>query len=45
MTNEQKKLTSKINELQGFINMCESALEYGLGLDEETFEKYLDAVE
>jgi hypothetical protein len=45
MTNNKKKLLDKITDLQKFINHCESAMEYGLGLDEETFEKYLDAVE
>ncbi len=45
MTNNKKKLLDKITDLQRFINHCESALEYGLGLDEETFEEYLDAVE
>lgn len=45
MTEEKKKLLGEITDLQTFINHCESAMEYGLGLDEETFEKYLDAVE
>lgn len=45
MTDEKKKLLGEITDLQTFINHCESAMEYGLGLDEETFEKYLDAVE
>ena len=45
MTNEQKKLMNKINELQKFINLCEAALEHGLGLDEITYEKYWDAIE
>ena len=45
MTEEKKKLLGEITDLQTFINHCESAMEYGLGLDEKTFEKYLDAVE
>ena len=34
MTNEKKKLIAEVDELQGFINTCEVALDYSLGLDE-----------
>ena len=37
MTNEKKKLIAEVDELQGFINTCEVALDYGLGLDEATY--------
>lgn len=45
MTNEKKKLIGEIDELQGFINTCEVALDYGLGLDEATYDKYNRAIE
>jgi hypothetical protein len=45
MTNEKKKLLEKITALQTFINHCESAIQHGLGLNDETYEKYLDAIE
>ena len=45
MTNEKKKLIGEIDELQGFINNCETALHYGLGLDEATYDKYNRAIE
>lgn len=45
MTNEKKKLIDEIDELQGFINKCEIALDYGLGLDEATYDKYNQAIE
>ena len=44
MTNEKKKLIAEVDELQGFINTCEIALDYGLGLDEATYDKYNRAV-
>ena len=44
MTNEKKKLFTEIDELQGFINTCEIALDYGLGLDEATYDKYNQAI-
>ena len=40
VTNEKKKLMDEVDELQGFINTCEVALDYGLGLDEATYDKY-----
>ena len=45
MTNEKKKLIAEVDELQGFINTCEVALDYGLGLDEATYDKYNRAIE
>lgn len=44
MTKEQQKLTEEINSLQGFINTCETALDYGLGLDKATYDKYTQAI-
>ena len=45
MKTERKKLTDEINELQTFINHCETARDCGLGLDEETYKKYTDAID
>ena len=45
MTNEKKKLIAEVDELQGFIDTCEIALDHGLGLDEATYDKYNRAIE
>lgn len=45
MTNYKQKIKNELSQLQNFINHCESAREYGLGLDEETYKKYADAME
>lgn len=45
MTNYKQKIKNELSQLQNFINHCESAREYGLGLDEETYKKYTDAME
>jgi len=45
MTEKKKQIINELERLQNFINHCESAREYGLGLDEETYKKYTDAME
>ena len=45
MTEKKKQMINELERLQNFINHCESAREYGLGLDEETYKKYTDAME
>ncbi len=44
MLKDRKKLIDELDELQGFINKCELAIDYGLGLDEATYDKYSDAI-
>lgn len=45
MTEKKKEIINELERLQNFINHCESAREYGLGLDEETYKKYTDSLE
>lgn len=44
MTKDKKQLMDEIDKLQNFINLCENAKRFGLGLDEATHDKYTDAV-
>ena len=44
MTKDRKQLIEEIDKLQTFINLCENAKRFGLGLDEVTHDKYTDAI-
>ena len=44
MTKDRKQLIEEIDKLQTFINLCENAKRFGLGLDEVTHNKYTDAI-
>lgn len=45
MKNKRLEIIKELNETQGFINTVETAKDYSLGLDEETYNKYNTAIE
>lgn len=45
MPNIKQQLRDELDDLQDFINACDNAQSHLLGLDETTYEKYLDAIE
>lgn len=45
MTKDKSKISDEIDELQQFINTCETALDYGLGFDATTYDKYNSAIQ
>lgn len=44
MTRKEEQLKQELDEMKGFIDACEIAIDYSLGLDKATYEKYEDAI-
>lgn len=40
----KEQLKNELDEMKGFIDACEIAIDYSLGLDKATYEKYEDAI-
>ena len=40
----KEQLKQELNEMKGFIDACQIAIDYSLGLDKATYEKYEDAI-
>ena len=44
MTRKEEQLKNELDEMKGFIDACEIAIDYSLGLDKDTYEKYEAAI-
>lgn len=40
----KEQLKNELDEMKGFIDACEIAIDYSLGLDKATYEKYEGAI-
>ena len=40
----KEQLKNELDEMKGFIDACEIAIDYSLGLDKDTYEKYEAAI-